>query len=88
MGRFMSGVGTYAAAAARQASTTPGQIAVSIGTGIDGRRAAFVTNQAADARFQEFGGGRGRRPASRPLGRALDAIRAADPNRRRGRSSR
>lgn len=83
--RFMDGVAQWAATEARRRALTPDAIGGSVGMSED-RWTAIVTNAHRTAIWQEYGS-RTITP-TRPLRSVLDQVRAADPNRGRGRTSR
>lgn len=79
MRSHMAGVGGDAASVARASAP---RAAMEVDTTFAfGRWCVNITNTAKDALRQEYGG-RNTAPLA-PLGRALNAIRAADPNSRR-----
>jgi len=87
MRRHMARVGDQAADVARRNARFPSRVGTA--TELKAQRggyrwSAIVRNSHRGARFEEYGGC-GWEPLPHPLGKALDAVAAADPNRRRGR---
>ena len=82
MRAFMTQVGDHYGRIAQSASRTPEEVFVT--TRLNRRRwAATIVNDADNALAQEYGAGN--MPRLAPLGRALDAARANDPNLKRRR---
>lgn len=86
MQRFMAGVGRDGAAQAKRYSTTPREITSATVMSYD-RWGVVVTNEARDARWQEYGSPNARPPLPprAPLANGvLIPLWMADPNRRQG----